>query len=215
MENPTIDSGSAGGVYVDTPRGIFTASGIWFASREAELENYAGKLLEKISLERLVKEAEIWIRSAQTLTLWLLPVLLMIQKPLVSVAISFVFYFCWESFGALMVNRLFTPFLRFLDNVAAQAGLYIIVLSMLGMQGQHIAVIAGLVSFILLRWGVLNRLLKNGFEWLRSRFFPLPHPDQILKSLIIRYALYFRIDLPQLAEMERGILQRLNQFRKR
>ena len=215
MENPTISQGETGAAYVDTPRGIFTAGGIWFGTREADLKEYAGELLEKAPLDFLIRQTELWLRFPQTVSLWLIPLLLFSLGIPETVLIVLSTYLVLESTGALLVNRLFSPFLRFMDHVGVQAGLYIITLSVLGASGFHMGVITGLLGFILFRWGLIEKLFKVLFQWFRQKFYPLPYPDQILKSLMIRYALYHRIDLPQLAEMEGDILRRLNRLRKK
>ena len=47
------DSGAEAPTFVDMPNGIFTASGVWFHVREADLQEWAGPVLESRPVERL------------------------------------------------------------------------------------------------------------------------------------------------------------------
>ena len=80
MKFPRLHSAET--IFVDTPEGIFTASGVWFRTREASLYAYAGPVFDHEPLPRLLTQAEVWLRSPQTLALWLLPLLLFTMSPL-------------------------------------------------------------------------------------------------------------------------------------
>jgi hypothetical protein len=97
-----------------------------------------------------------------------------------------------------------------LDIPVVQGLYYVFVLSALAAQGRYTALAIGLVGFILLRWGLIERALKPLMQPLLRALYTLPLPDQILRALIIRMALNRRQSLPQLDAMQQDILDTWN-----
>ena len=202
-----IKPGQSEATFVDTPKGIFTASGLWFGTTQEALEAYAGPVLERESLPRLLGHAEVWLRSAQVLTLWLLPALLLLVPPAAAGLSALIFYVGWRSLGPSFVSEAVVKLLRLLDIVFAQGLYYVFVLSLLAARGQMTAMWIGLAGFMLLRWGVLATLSAPivGIIW--KSLYALPVPDQVLRAFIIRAALKHRISLPQLDRLEEQMRQ--------
>jgi hypothetical protein len=55
--------------FIETPKGIFTAAGNWFHTTAGKLNSYAPGLFEKHSIEKIINDAEVWIRSADSLSI--------------------------------------------------------------------------------------------------------------------------------------------------
>ena len=104
MKFPRLHSAET--TFVDTPEGIFTASGVWFRTREASLHAYAGLVFDREPLTRLLTQAELWLRSPLTLTLWLLPLLLFVITPLQAVLAALVVYIGPERYSLRFVHLL-------------------------------------------------------------------------------------------------------------
>ena len=85
--------------FLDTPGGILTASGIHFRTTRALLEDYAGPVLEVVPLATLVDRAEVWLRSGQTLALWVLALLLLVAPPVGAAFAALTLYLGWETLG--------------------------------------------------------------------------------------------------------------------
>jgi hypothetical protein len=196
--------------YVDTPYGIFTAEGIWFHIREEALRTYAAALLEDISLEQMLRWAALWMRSPQIVTLWLLPVALWFLPPVAAALLVPGLFMTWRVLSPSVISETAVRVADWLDIPVVQGLYYVFVLSALAAQGRYTALAIGLVGFILLRWGLIERALKPLMQPLLRALYTLPLPDQILRALIIRMALNRRQSLPQLDAMQQDILDTWN-----
>ncbi len=195
--------------FLDTPQGIFTASGIWFRTREASLYAFAADVFEREPLVTLLTKAEVWLRSPQTVALWLLPAFLLLVTPLQAALAVLVIYVAWRSLGPALVSRILTTVFRFFDLVLMQALYYALMLSWLAVQEHYVALWVGLAGFILLRWGVVRWVTQPLVTWIWGTLYKVPAPDQVLRSLILRTALQHRISLPELDAMEQEIIRNL------
>ena len=196
--------------YVDTPQGIFTDALVWFRTREAWLRDYASPVLAHKSLSHLLAEAVVWLRSPQTLALWLLAVLLLVAGAIPAALITVAFFVAWTSFGPLLVARSAITLLRVLDVVLLQALAFVTVLSWLASQGDYAAVGIGMAGFIALRWDLLRMAFQPVFKRLWRAMYRMPVPDQVLRALIVRTALRYRVTLADFASIEEGIVQHFN-----
>jgi hypothetical protein len=196
--------------YVDTPYGIFTAEGIWFHIREEGLRTYAAALLEDLSLEQLLQWAALWMRSPQIVTLWLLPVALWFLPPVAAALLVPGLFMTWRVLSPSVMSETAVRMADWLDVAVVQGLYYVFVLSALAAQGRYAALAIGLIGFILLRWGLIERALKPLMQPLLRALYTLPLPDQILRALIIRMALNRRQPLPQLDAMQQDILDTWN-----
>jgi hypothetical protein len=192
-------------MFVDTPRGIFTSSGVWFHAREGAIREYAEDVFEYESLPDLLHQAEVWLRSPRTLALWVLPAALLAGMPGVAVAGALVLYLAWAVLGPSFVNRPLLWSFRVLDLMPLQLAGYAVVLSVLGIAGHYLAVAVGLAGFILLRWGIVDQMFAPLIERVHRTIYPLPASDQVLRGLLRRAAMKYRVSLPELDRMERGI----------
>ncbi len=195
--------------FVDTPEGIFTASGVWFRTTEALLRRYAGGVFEREPLLKVLTDAEVWLRSPQALTLWLLPLFLMLIPPLSAALAALVVYVAWASLGPSFVSRTLARLFRLLDVVLLQAFYYVFTLSALAAQRHYAAVWVGLGGFILLRWGLVRWATQPLVRLLWTSLYRLPVPDQVLRSLILRAALKYGVSLPEIDRIQKEIRETL------
>jgi hypothetical protein len=199
--------------YVDTPNGIFTEAGVWFQSSEAMITEYAAGVVAREPLPRLLRQAEVWTRSHQAFTLWALPLLLWLISPLPAMLSALTIYIGWRVLAPGLVSRLAISVARILDFVWLQGLYYVFMLSFLSAQGAWIAVVIGVAGFVLIRWGVLERITYPAVRPMWRSLYAMPIPDQILRSVIIRAALKHRVSLPEIDRMERRIMNNLNRDR--
>ena len=204
-----LGASPASATFVDTKQGIFTDSQIWFRTREAWLNEYAGKVFDRKPLELLLGETAVWVRSPQTLALWLLPLLLIATGSTQALLTSFIVFVTWSILGPALVNRPMTPALRFLEVVIIQALVYVGVLSWLASSNDYIGTILSLAWFVGLRWGLVEWMFRPLFKRLHALLYRIPVPDTILRTLIIRAALHYRITLADFALIEQRIIGHL------
>lgn len=190
---------------LDTPHGIVSPDGVHFRTTRALLEDFAGPVLEVVPLATLIERAEVWLRGGPTIALWLLAPLLLLVSPVWAGVTALVAYGLWETFGLLWVSRRVVAALRVLERPLVQAVLYVAVLSALGVRGQVVAVGIGLLGFVLIRWGVLPRLLRPLLTVLRRPLTTLPVADQVLRAFVLRAALRHGIALPELERLKREL----------
>lgn len=210
MNNPVPDTSDA--TFVETPMGLFTVEGVWFHTTEASLRAYAGEVVEAEGLARLLRLATAWLGSPRTLTLWLLPVALL-GGPVLGGLAAFGFFLAWSVLAPAAVPPWAARAVRRLESVALQAIYYVVVLSLLAGAGATAATVAGLVGFVALRWGLLERLVRPLVDALHRRLFPLPAADQVLRGLVVRLAIARGTPPPDVARMERDILATLRRAR--
>lgn len=191
---------------IDTPRGLFSASGVWFRAREADVRSYAGSVLEHESLEDLVHRAEVWLRSSEAVFILLLPVLLWGLEPLWAAVIAAGCYLVWKALAPALVNRPLGAFFRVAEHPLPQLGYYTAVLSLFGMSGAYLALAIGVAGFIAARWGLLRQATDPLLRPLWQRLYPLPVADQVLRASIHRAAIAHRTALPQIDRMAEDIL---------
>lgn len=184
--------------FLDTPAGILTVSGIRFQTTRKLLEEYAGAVLRVVPLETLIARAEVWLRSGQTIALWLLAPLLLVIPPAGAAAISLTAYLAWETLSPLFASRRLVAVMRVLEKPVVQAVLYVAVLSALGIRGHLGGVGVGLGGFVLVRWQILPLLVRPITGLLRKPLFTLPVADQVLRAFVLRAALMHRISLPHI-----------------
>lgn len=196
--------------FVDTPKGIFTAAGVWFRTTQAELERYAGAVLEHEPIERLIERTEVWLRSAQTLTLWLFPAFLAVIEPLPAALAALTVFVAWRSLGPSLVTRSFERILSVLDLVWLQGAYYVGLLSYFAAAERYAIVWVGLAGFVLVRWGVVEKVTDLLVRLIWSTLYRMPIADQVLRAFILRAAMKYRVSLPQLDQLERQIVEKFS-----
>ena len=193
--------------YVDTPYGMVTGEGRWYHISEEEAKGYAGEVLEHVSLDSLIQWADVWIDSPRILSLWLLPVFLWTLPSVWAVVGTILVYVGWglasPAFPSIGGARIASG----LSNVLVQGGYYVVVLSLFSVNDQFEAVGIGLGGFILFRWGVVDWAARSLFKIVRRKLYPLPITDQVLRGLMVRAALKYRVSVPQVDDITRDILE--------
>lgn len=195
--------------YVDTPQGIFTDALIWFRTREAWIQEYAGAVLEHRALGRLLSDAAVWLRSPQTLALWMLPALLVSISALHAALATVLFFAAWQALGPSLVSRGVLPALRILELVVLQALVYVGTLSWLASEDRIAAMAVGLAGFVLLRWGVLRMAFRPLTKMAWRALYRMPVADHVLRAIIVRNALRHRVTLADFAAIEEDIVRHL------
>lgn len=196
--------------YIDTKLGMVTGAGTWFHIREDDLHAYAGEVLEYASVADLLRWAETWLRSARTVTLWLLPLLLWTLPDVGAAAAGVVLYVVWRlaapSFPSDRVAAGFT----YLDHAVVLGLYYVATLSVLAGMERYAAVGIGLFFFVTMRLGIFESTTTPLLRPLWTRIYPLPLPDQVLRALVIRIALRRRLPVPQIDELASEMMDRWN-----
>lgn len=193
-------------VYVDTPYGLMTAAGRWYHIPEDDLREYAGAVLDHVSLDRLVRWADAWMDSPRTATLWFLPPLLWAVPVRWAVVGAVALYVGWTLASPALPSVNAVRAASGLSHTLVQGAYYAVTLSILAVLEQYAAVGTGLAAFVLFRWGIVGWVFGAVLRPLRRRLYPLPIPDQVLRGLIVRAALKYRVSVPQVDAITSDIL---------
>lgn len=202
--------GSSSPPYVDTPYGILTEGGRWYHVTEQDVQDYAGAVLDHVSLEQLLRWADTWVDSAKTIALWGLPLLLWGLPTGWAVGGTLVLFLGWALLSPALPSLLAVRAVALLDHVLAQALYYGITMSAFAAAEMYGAVGVGLGGFVLLRWGVLEWGAGYLIRPLQRMLYPLPVADQVLRGLIVRVALKHRLSVPQVDDITKDIIENLN-----
>lgn len=194
MNRPEADPDE--GAYVSTPQGIFTASGVWFAATEEALQRYAADLFERVPLPVLLRRAERWLHSAQALAVWVLPFVLLVLPPLAAAGVALTLFIGWKVLSPSFVSRVGAAVLGVLGRPVVQGLFYVFMLSILAAQARYAALGVGIAGFVLLRWGLIERVVHPLMRRLWRSLYALPVPDQVLRAFMLRAAMRNGVGLP-------------------
>lgn len=196
--------------YVDTPYGMVTASGRWYHIPEEDIRAYASDVLEHVSLDRLINWADAWLDSPRTVTLWLLPPLLWALPVGWAVAAGVGLYGGWTLVSPSFPGPWAAWLVSGLQNVLLQGGYYVLTLSAFALADRFAAVGVGLLAFVLLRWGIVGWGARLGLRPLLKWLYPLPVTDQVLRALILRSAVHYRVSVSQVDALTADIIENLS-----
>ena len=191
--------------FVDTGRFIVTGSGTVFRSTKKSLDEYAPGLTERVPLEKLVGDADLWLRLPMDLSLWVLPIGLFQGGPWIGATGMISVYLVSAVLSPAEVSLYAVPMVRLLDRVTLQALYFIVTLSILAQNGRFPELWTGVGGFVVLRWSLLARAVEPVVHSLTKRLYSMPVPDQVLRAVMIKYAIRFGVSIPSLSDIEEDV----------
>lgn len=171
--------------HIDTPNGLFTAAGFWYATRPSVIESLVPGLLEVEPLDDLLKQAERWIRSSEGLALWVFLGLLLVQNVFWAATVSILVYIACYFLRSAAATPVLDPLVKLLTLDAPVLLATVGVVSWVGHSGRTADALIGLGWFFTYRFGWLRILLDRWHNAAR----PLPMNDRILRMLLFRAAI--------------------------
>ncbi len=203
--------------------GITTSNGNWYRITKEGIEQYVPGLLEEYSLERIIREADAWVKSSDGFSLMLFFLLVYVSvDPLWASVISLVFYLLWYFKTSVFVNVTTTPIAKLLAKdgfVYTVSGIFLIGISLneamssIGISVEFNAVWYGLGLFFLFKVGLLRLLV----QYIQNKFFggaKVSKADRILNMLLIRYGMKEGILTGEIEDMEKELI-RITNYHKR
>jgi len=189
--------------FVELPTGIFTSSGIWFHTSEDYLREFANEVIDRVGFKNVLKQAATWVNSQEAVCAICLLGFLFVMDPVAALALALVVYFLWFVWSPLFVAPGLSKAVAICSSSLLQGALFIVGLSVLGRDGQILAVGVGLLGFFLIRWGIFRWIVVTGLS--RTNSGALPREDRILRTLLVRHAVSMGITLPSLEPFENRI----------
>lgn len=211
--------GRSGWQMLELPDGITTSNGNWYHINREGIERYLPGLLKEVELEKIVEEADAWLKSSDGLSLMLFFLLAYLSvSPLWAALAALAFYFLWYFNTSVFVTVSGSSVAKILNKdgfVYTVSGILLIGMTVndliagLGVQVEFNAVWYGLGLFFLFKVGLLGLAVK----YIRSKFSDGPEvsrPDRILNMLLIRYGLKSGILTGEVQQMEKELIRLAN-----
>lgn len=191
--------------YIDTPAGILSAGGVRYSTTKALLDDYAGSVFEHEPLARLIGWAEGWLASPSGVAGLVLLILLLVASWPIAMVGAVLTYGAWAVAAPGLASPTGASALRLLSHPVSQGLLYIGVLSALAASGQMAKTWTGVAVFVALRLGVMQAALRPVLKPVQERLYPLPVPDQTLRSVIVKTAIQRGVQLEGMKEIEADV----------
>lgn len=209
---------------LELPDGITTSNGNWYHITRKGIETYVPGLLKNVNLEKIIQEADDWLKSSDGLSLMLFFLLVYLSiDPLIASIVSLIFYFLWYFNTSVFITISGSWLARVLNKdgfVYTVSGILLIGISMneailsFGINVEFSALWYGLGLFFLFKVG----LLSLGFQYIQNKFFTKPkvsRPDRILNMLLIRYGMKEGVLTGKVEEMEQKLINIANYHKQK
>lgn len=203
--------------------GITTSNGNWYHITQAQIDTYAPGLLKKYPIERIVKEADAWVKSSDGLSLFLYFLLAYIGiNPWISAAIALSFFFLWYFNTSAFVNLASSSIVKTLNNdgfvyiLTAVLMLGIVFNSSIQSLGMSIgmnALLPGFILFFLFKVGLLRLSIKLIQSKTGSSGVEIQ--DRILNMLLIRYGMKAGVLTGEVSKMQDRLIETANYHKTR
>ena len=204
---------------LELPDGITTSEGNWYHITRDGIEKYVPGLLKEFPLERIIREADAWVKSSDGLALMLYFFLVYAMvNPLIATGISLLFYVAWYFNTSVFVNVTATPIAKTLNNdgfVYTLSAIFLIgmtfndFISGLGITIDFSAVWYGLGLFFLYKVGLLGMLVKFVINKTSGKK-GVSRQDRILNMILIRYGMKVGSLTGKVQEMEKELIRVAN-----
>lgn len=189
--------------FAETQVGIVTRYGDWFHITSEQIENFVPGLLNSVDLHTLVKAAQAWVKSADSLSMVLLLGLLFLVHPLIAAGLTLLFHLAWYLGKSSMVIIPLTSFFDLLYKDGTQLVLSLVVISYLGLISDYLAVGIGLLFFFILKLGLLRKVWDKLYNRFNDAVLTLN--DRVMKMVIIKYAIFEDVAPEEIKQMEKRI----------
>lgn len=191
-------------LYLETQLGIVTRTGDWFHTTTDQIKEFVPGLLEERSLDKLVEEAIAWVRSADSLALTILLILLLVVHPILAAAIAMAFHFFWYRSKSAFVTVYLGKVLKLMNTDGYLLIISLVIISALGMNGNYLAAGVGLVFFFLMKLGLMKRLWDKIDQGAEKK---LTLNDRVFKMILVKYGMHYDVAPPEIEQMENKFVE--------
>jgi len=191
-------------LFLETKLGIVTRTGDWFHTTSDQIKEFVPGLLDERPLDKLVEEAIAWVRSADSLALTILLVLLLFIHPILAATIAIAFHFFWYRSKSAFVTIYLGKLLKLMNKDGYLLMTSLVIISLVGMDGQYLAAGVGLVFFFLMKLGLLKRLWDKIDEGVDKK---LSLNDRVFKMILVKYGMHYDLAPTRVEQMEDRFVQ--------
>ena len=203
--------------------GITTSNGNWYHITSKKIEEYTPGLLKKYPLERIIKEADAWVKSADGLSLLLFFLLVYLSvTPWIAALTSILFFLIWYFNTSAFLVLAASPVIKLIttDGFAYVASSVLLMgiafnelISAYGIYVDFSALWIGIILFFLFKVGLLRLLIR--FIQSKSSKTNIEIQDRILNMLLIRYGMKSGILTGKVNEMQDRLIDIANYHKTR
>ncbi len=203
--------------------GITTSNGNWYHITSEQIEKYTPGLLKKYPIERIIKEADAWVKSADGLSLLLFFLLVYISvTPWIAALASIAFFLIWYFNTSAFLFLAASPVIKLIttDGFAYVASCVLLMgiafnefISAYGISVDFSALWFGLILFFLFKVGLLRLLIR--LIQSRGSGSDIEIQDRVLNMLLIRYGMKSGILTGKISEMQDRLIDIANYHKTR
>lgn len=187
-------------LFAETQAGIVTRYGDWFHTNGEQIEEFIPGLLEEVDLPEIVKAAQAWVKSADSLSMIMLLVLLMLVNPIIAAVLTIAFHGFWYFYKSSFVVISLNKPLEYLYKDGTQLLVSLVVISYLGLIGQYLAAGIGLLFFFVFKLGLLRKLWDTIYRSTKENKLPLN--DRVMKMVLVKYSISEDLAPDEIQQME-------------
>ncbi|MDZ7690132.1 MAG: hypothetical protein U5K69_03075 [Balneolaceae bacterium] len=188
-------------LFAETQAGIVTRYGDWFHTNGEQIEEFIPGLLEEVDLPELVKAAQAWVKSADSLAMIMLLVLLILVNPIIAILLTIVFHGFWYFYKSSFVVVSLNKPLEYLYKDGTQLLVSLVLISYLGLMGQYLAAGIGLLFFFIFKLGLLRKLWDMIYRSAKKED-ELPLNDRVMKMVLVKYSINEDLAPDEIQQME-------------
>lgn len=198
--------------FVETPAGIFTRNGNWYYITSDQIDLIAPGLLDIVSIDTLVDNAETWVKSTDATPLLVFIGLIHLLPISVATLLSLFFLMFWHLSKSAMVSMWLTRVLKIITNETLILIVAVGSISYLGIEGEYQSLIVALLFFMIFRFGWARKL----FDSFYSKYHQgISLNDRVMKMLIVKTAMANHVSVPGIQRMEQDILNLMIRHKKK
>ncbi|MEX0721136.1 MAG: hypothetical protein WD059_10740 [Balneolaceae bacterium] len=193
---------------LELPDGITTSDGNWYHITTKGVKDYLPGLLNKYPLDKIIREADAWLKSADVLSLMLFYVLALLSiNAYLSALISIAFFMFWYFNTSALVMASLGSLIRILQSDAFVYTISAIVLIYFSFNDLE-AMWVGAGLLFLFKVGLLRLGLK--YVVTVKPGIKTQMPDRVLNMLLIRYGMKEGVLTGSVKEMEEEFIKVVN-----
>lgn len=189
--------------YVETPAGIFTRNGNWYYMTSELIRKLSPEVLVRKSLDEIVKDSEIWVRSSDSIAVWTFILLIHFVPVSLAFFTAIGVLYLWHLGKSALINKPLTMVVQFLSTETVVLIASVASISYLGVSGLYSDLFLSLLFFLVLRFGWLRKLFDNFYQ---NKSGSMTLNDRVMKMVVVKIAISNRLEVPGLRAMEQELI---------
>lgn len=189
--------------FVETPAGIFTKNGNWYYMTSELIRKLSPEVLSNKSLDDIVKESETWVRSSDSVAVWVFILLMHLVPVSLAFFTAIGVLYLWHLGKSALVSKPLTLVVQFLSTESVVLIAAVASISFLGVSGLYADLFFSLLFFLVLRFGWLRKLFDTFYQ---RKSDSMTLNDRVMKMVVVKTAISNRLEVPGLRAMEQELI---------